>query len=80
VAALDAPVGEVHKVGRGETANVWDILVKLETNLGCRAVLHREPARPGDQRFTGADTTRFTRHLGWRPRASIADGLAFQVA
>jgi nucleoside-diphosphate-sugar epimerase len=80
VAALEAPVGEVYNVGRGETANVWEILAKLESILGCRAVVRREPARPGDQRFTGADTSRIARHLGWRPRVGLDEGLARQVA
>jgi nucleoside-diphosphate-sugar epimerase len=80
VAALEAPAGEVYNVGGGETANVWEILDKLQSILGCRAVVRREPARPGDQRFTTADTARLTRFLGWRPRVSLDAGLARQVA
>jgi nucleoside-diphosphate-sugar epimerase len=80
VFALDAPVGETYNVGGGETANVWEILARLEKILGCRAVVKREPARPGDQRFTGADTAKITRHLGWQPRVGLDEGLARQVA
>jgi nucleoside-diphosphate-sugar epimerase len=80
IAALEAPVGEVYNVGGGETANVWEILSKLETILDCRAVVQREPPRPGDQRFTSADTSRLARHLGWRPRIGLDEGLALQVA
>jgi nucleoside-diphosphate-sugar epimerase len=80
VAALEAPVGEVYNVGGGETANVWEILSKLESILGSRAIVQREPARPGDQRFTSADTARLERHLGWRPRIALAEGLALQAA
>jgi nucleoside-diphosphate-sugar epimerase len=79
-AALQAPVGEVYNVGGGETASVWEILKKLEHITGCRAVVRREPARPGDQRVTAADTTKLSRHLGWRPRMGLDDGLARQVA
>jgi nucleoside-diphosphate-sugar epimerase len=79
-AALEAPVGEVYNVGGGETANVWEVLGKLERILGRRAVVRREPARPGDQRVTGADTTKLTRHLGWRPHVGLDKGLARQVA
>jgi nucleoside-diphosphate-sugar epimerase len=80
VAALQAPVGEVYNVGGGETANVWEILAKLEGILGRRAIVRREPARPGDQRFTGADTVKLFRHLGWQPRTTLDEGLAQQVA
>jgi nucleoside-diphosphate-sugar epimerase len=80
VAALEAPVGEVYNVGGGETANVWEVLAKLETILGRRAVVHHKPARPGDQRVTAADTSRIARHLGWHPRVGLDEGLARQAA
>jgi nucleoside-diphosphate-sugar epimerase len=80
VATLEAPIGEVYNVGGGETANVWEILAKLESLIGARAVVRREPARPGDQRFTGADTTKLLRHLGWQPGTGLDEGLALQVA
>jgi nucleoside-diphosphate-sugar epimerase len=80
VAALEAPVGEVYNVGGGERANVWEILAKLETILGRRVVVHREPARPGDQHVTAADTSRIARHLGWQPRVGLDEGLARQAA
>jgi nucleoside-diphosphate-sugar epimerase len=79
VAALEAPIGEVYNVGGGETANVWEIIAKLEKIIGTRAVVGRGPARPGDQRFTGADTTKLFRHLGWQPCTALEDGLVQQV-
>jgi nucleoside-diphosphate-sugar epimerase len=80
VAAINAPVGETYNVGGGETANVWEILEKLEHLSGSRAKVRREPARPGDQRFTFADTTKLQRYLNWQPRVGLDDGLARQVA
>jgi len=80
IAALQAPVGEVYNVGGGETASVWEILEKLQKLTGCRAKIHSQPARPGDQRFTGADTMRLQRHLGWQPRVGLDEGLSRQVA
>jgi nucleoside-diphosphate-sugar epimerase len=80
VAAAEAPVGEVYNVGGGETASVWDILHRLERIIGCKANVRREAARPGDQRYTLADTTRLTRHLGWEPRVGLDEGLSRQVA
>jgi nucleoside-diphosphate-sugar epimerase len=80
VAAINAPVGETYNVGGGETVSVWDVLDKLEHITGRKAVVQREPARAGDQRHTAADTTKIWRHLGWRPRVGLDDGLAAQVA
>jgi nucleoside-diphosphate-sugar epimerase len=79
-AALDAPGGEVYNVGGGETANVWEVLAKLQALLGHAPQVRREPARPGDQRFTSADTGKLFRHLGWQPRIGLDEGLARQVA
>ena len=80
VAALHAPLGETYNVGGGETASVWDILDKLETIVGHRAIIRREPARAGDQRSSVADTSKLQRHLGWQPKTSLDEGLPCQVA
>jgi nucleoside-diphosphate-sugar epimerase len=79
LAALEAPLGEIYNVGGGETANVWEILGKLERIVGRRALVRREPARRGDQRVTAADTTKLWRHVGWQPRVTLDEGLARQV-
>jgi UDP-glucuronate 4-epimerase len=80
VAAAGALPGETYNVGGGEAVSVWDVLHKLEGIVGRRAVIQREEARPGDQRHTCADTGKLTRHLGWKPRISLDDGLSRQVA
>lgn len=80
VAAVQALPGETYNVGGGEAVTVWEVLHKLEVLLGVTAQVRREPARPGDQRYTCADTSRLHRHLGWRPRIGLDEGLARQVA
>jgi nucleoside-diphosphate-sugar epimerase len=79
LAALHALIGETYNVGGGEMASVWDILHKLETLIGRKASVHREPERPGDQRQTYADTSKLCRHVGWRPQVRLDQGLASQV-
>ena len=76
---LRAPLGETYNLGGGESANVWDILAKLERILGRKAITRQEPARPGDQRSTFADTTKLRRDVGWQPRTTLDEGLARQV-
>ncbi len=39
-----------------------------------------EPARPGDQRYSCADTAKLNRLLGWKPLIGLDEGLARQVA
>lgn len=80
VRAASAPAGATYNVGGGEVASVIDIIEKLEQITGRKAVLRREPARRGDQRATGADTTKLARDLGWRPTIGLDEGLARQVA
>jgi nucleoside-diphosphate-sugar epimerase len=78
IAAVDAIPGEVYNVGGGETASVWDILRKIEQLTGTAIGVREEPARPGDQRYTFADTTKLRRHLGWQPCTTLDLGLRAQ--
>jgi nucleoside-diphosphate-sugar epimerase len=71
--------GETYNIGGGETASVWDIINKLEMLTRCKAQVTRDPARPGDQRSTCADTTKLTRHMGWTPKVGLEEGLMIQI-
>jgi nucleoside-diphosphate-sugar epimerase len=78
IKAVEAPVGEVYNVGGGETASVWDILHRLEKIVGRSIAYRQEPARPGDQRYTFAETSKLRRHLGWQPCTTLDEGLRAQ--
>jgi nucleoside-diphosphate-sugar epimerase len=78
IAAVKALPGEVYNVGGGETASVWDILDRLEKVAGASIPVRQEPARPGDQRYTFADTGKLRRHLGWQPCTTLEEGLRAQ--
>ena len=78
LAAVDAPPGEIYNVGGGETASVWDILHRLEELAGAKIPVRQEAARPGDQRYTLADTGKLRRHLGWEPWTTLQQGLRAQ--
>lgn len=80
MSAVQALPGEVYNVGGGEAVTIWEILRKLEALTGNRAAVRQEAGRAGDQRYTGADTSKLTRHLGWRPRIGLDEGLARQLA
>lgn len=79
VAAMDrAPAGALYNVGGGEEATMNEALALLETVAGLRLDVLREPAAPGDQRRTKADTTRIREALGWEPEVSLEEGLKAQ--
>jgi nucleoside-diphosphate-sugar epimerase len=78
VAAVGAHPGELYNVGGGEAATVWDVLKKIEAIAGRHFEVRQEAARPGDQRYTFADTTKLRTHFGWQPRTGLDEGLARQ--
>ncbi|MEX2173562.1 MAG: NAD-dependent epimerase/dehydratase family protein [Pirellulaceae bacterium] len=79
IAAAQAQLGETYNVGGGESANVWDVLGLLEKVSGRKARTRQIPTRPGDQRYTFADTTRLREHLGWAPSVGLEQGLRLQL-
>jgi nucleoside-diphosphate-sugar epimerase len=78
IAIAEAPIGETYNLGGGESASVWDILQKLEAIAGRKAQVKMEPARPGDQRQTFADTGKLRRHFGWQAKIGLDEGLKRQ--
>jgi len=67
-----------YNVGGAIEASMNDVIARLETISGRRLDVSREPAVPGDQRRTSADTSRIRAELGWEPRISLEDGLRRQ--
>ncbi|HEX5273600.1 MAG TPA: NAD-dependent epimerase/dehydratase family protein, partial [Gemmataceae bacterium] len=78
VAAVEGRPGELYNVGGGEAATLWDILHRIEAIAGRRFEVRQEAARPGDQRYTFADTAKLRAHFGWEPRTGLDEGLARQ--
>jgi len=78
IQSVKAPIGELYNIGGGETANVWDILRRLERLAGRTLPVKQEPARAGDQRYTFADTSKLRRHLGWEAQTTLDAGLRAQ--
>jgi nucleoside-diphosphate-sugar epimerase len=81
VAALEsARPGEIYNIGGGESIGLLEAIEVLADALGRRARIEHAPARPGDQRDTGADTTKARTDFGYRPTVAPRDGLARQAA
>jgi nucleoside-diphosphate-sugar epimerase len=65
-------------VGGGVEVTIREAIEILEGVSGRKLEIREHRAVPGDQRRTMADISRIERELGWRPRVSVADGLAAQ--
>jgi UDP-glucuronate 4-epimerase len=77
VAAMERGTG-TYNVGGALEASMNATIALLEQISGRTLDVSREPAVPGDQRRTSADTTRIRSELGWMPRVSLEDGLRRQ--
>ena len=75
-----AAAGAVYNVGGGEEATMNETIATLERVAGQSLDVRREPAVPGDQTRTKADTTRIRADLGWAPTTSLEEGLRAQWA
>jgi len=82
LAMLDAAVepGSVFNVAGGVTSNLLDAIAVVEGLVGNPVPIERLPAAHGDAWRTGGDTSALRRATGWRPRVSLHDGLAAQLA
>ena len=80
LAGFEAMPGETYNLGGGELATIIDMIRKIEKLSGKTATIAYHPPRPGDQLATGADVTKLTRHLGWKPTTGLDEGLAHQIA
>jgi UDP-glucose 4-epimerase len=74
--SLDA---RAYNVGTGVETSVNRLAELLAQAAGRRSPITRAPARPGEILRSALDVTKAERELGWRPRVSLADGLARTV-
>jgi nucleoside-diphosphate-sugar epimerase len=79
-AGMHAIPGEVFNLGGGEICTVMEMIRKIEKLSGKTAIIERHPPRKGDQLATGADVSKLTRHLGWKPTTGLEEGVAQQIA
>jgi nucleoside-diphosphate-sugar epimerase len=81
IAAIeDADVGEIYNIAGGESITLNEAISKIAGVLGVEPVINHEPARPGDQRRTFADTSKARAAFGFEPVVGATEGLEAQVA
>jgi UDP-glucuronate 4-epimerase len=72
-------VGEVYNIGGGERIELLDVIRILGEAIGIEPTVAFGPPRPGDQRHTGADTSKAAAAFGYVPTWAPADGLRAQI-
>ena len=64
-----------YNLGGNDPVTLKALIEGIETAMGQKAIIQRQPAQPGDVERTYADLTRSTAELGYRPKTSMAEGL-----
>jgi nucleoside-diphosphate-sugar epimerase len=80
IAAIEgADVGEIYNIAGGESITLNDAIATIGRVLGVDPVVSHQPARPGDQRRTFADTSKALAAFGYEPVVGAEDGLRAQI-
>jgi UDP-glucuronate 4-epimerase len=66
---------EIFNFGESETISLSRMIELLETALGKKAVIDRQPLQPGDVPITFADISRARERLGYNPRVKFDEGI-----
>ncbi|MHB8985370.1 MAG: NAD-dependent epimerase/dehydratase family protein [Eubacteriales bacterium] len=77
--AAGAPPGAIYNLGGGHRVTVKEVICLMEELAGVPARVQSQGKQKGDVKDTSADITRAQRELGYRPRTTLADGLAAQL-
>ena len=65
----------IYNLGGNDPVTLKSLIEGIETAIGKKAILNRQPPQPGDVERTYADLTRSHAELGYQPRTTMAEGL-----
>ena len=66
---------EIFNLGESQTVKLGYLIELIETALGKKAIIDRQPAQPGDVLRTYADISKARKLLGYQPRVKIEEGI-----
>jgi UDP-glucuronate 4-epimerase len=66
---------EIFNLGESQTVKLSYLIELIETALGKKAIIDRQPAQPGDVPRTYADISKARTLLGYQPRVKIEEGI-----
>lgn len=71
---------EIYNLGGTQTISLAELISVVETTVGKRAVIERQPDQPGDVPITYANIDRARAALGYQPTTTVAQGIPRQWA
>jgi UDP-glucuronate 4-epimerase len=66
---------EVFNLGESQTVTLSSLIELLENALGCKAIIDRQSAQPGDVPITYANIAKARAKLGYNPQVKIDEGI-----
>jgi UDP-glucuronate 4-epimerase len=66
---------DIFNLGESETVKLSELIGHIETALGKKAVIDRQPMQPGDVPITFADISKARAKLGYNPQVKIGPGI-----
>ncbi len=66
---------EIFNLGESQAVKLGRLIELLESALGKKALIDRQPPQPGDVPITFADVSKARTQLGYRPRIQIEQGI-----
>jgi UDP-glucuronate 4-epimerase len=70
---------EIFNLGESQTVKLSELIGLIESALGKKAVINRQPLQPGDVPITYADISKAHRMLGYQPKVKITAGIPLFV-
>lgn len=66
---------DIFNLGESEAVKLSQLIELLESTLGTKAIIDRQPPQPGDVPITFADISKARRGLGYNPSVKIGTGI-----
>jgi len=70
---------EIFNLGESQTVKLSELIALIESALGKKAVIDRQPLQPGDVPITYADISKAKMMLGYNPQVKAAQGIPLFV-
>ncbi|HEY4417092.1 MAG TPA: GDP-mannose 4,6-dehydratase, partial [Verrucomicrobiae bacterium] len=70
---------EIFNLGESQTVKLSELIALIESALGKKAVIDRQPLQPGDVPITFADISKAREKLGYNPQVKVAKGIPMFV-
>ena len=70
---------EIFNLGESQTVKLSELIALIESALGKKAVIDRQPLQPGDVPITFADIAKAQRMLGYQPQVKVEKGIPLFV-